>query len=161
MELPLRGGCVCGAIRYEISREPLRVYACHCKDCQRFTGSAFAIGVVVLAEAFQLRGPDTRLVPNGITEGGRRKRLSACPECGTRLFGDLRPDRRYKGMVRAVLGGTLDDTSWLRPTIHVWTRSAQPWVILPDGCTVYERSPQATQRIARQPKIPVHDDNGL
>jgi Glutathione-dependent formaldehyde-activating enzyme len=83
MKLPLRGGCVCGAIRYEISREPLRVYACHCKDCQRFTGSAFAIGVVVPSEAFQLTGREMRLVPNGITEGGRLKRLSACPECGT------------------------------------------------------------------------------
>ena len=50
MELPLRGGCVCGAIRYEIAQEPLRVYACHCKDCQRFTGSAFAIGVVIPSE---------------------------------------------------------------------------------------------------------------
>ena len=153
MKLPLRGRCVCGAIRYEISREPLRVYACHCKDCQRFTGSAFAIGVVVPSEAFQLTGPETRLVPNGITEGGRLKRLSACPECGTRLFGDLRPDWLYKGMVRAVLGGTLDDTSWLRPTIHVWTRSAQPWVILPDGSTVYERSLHETKKTAHQPEI--------
>jgi hypothetical protein len=153
MKLPLRGGCVCGAIRYEISREPLRVYACHCKDCQRFTGSAFAIGVVVPSEAFQLTGREMRLVPNGITEGGRLKRLSACPECGTRLFGDLRSDWRYKGTVRAVLGGTLDDTSWLRPTIHVWTISAQPWVILPDGSTVCERSFQETEKIAHQQKI--------
>lgn len=140
MELPLRGGCVCGAIRYEIAQEPLRVYVCHCKDCQRFTGSAFAIGVVVPAEAFRLTGSATRLVPNGITEGGRPKRLSACPECGTRLFGEVRADAHYTGMVRAILGGTLDDTSWLRPTIHVWTRSAQPWVILPEGSEVYERS---------------------
>jgi hypothetical protein len=161
MELPLRGGCVCGAIRYEIAQEPLRVYACHCKDCQRFTGSAFAIGVVIPSEAFQLTGPETRLVPNGITEGGRLKRLSACPECGTRLFGDLRPDGRYKGMVRAILGGTLDDTSWLRPTIHVWTRSAQPWVVLSDGSTVYERSLQETEKTALHPEIPVHDDKGL
>jgi hypothetical protein len=154
MELPLRGGCICGAIRYEISQEPLRVYACHCMDCQRFTGSAFAVGVVVPAEAFQLTGLETRLVPNGITEGGRLKRVAACPECGTRLFGDLRPDWHRKDMVRTVLGGTLDDTSWLRPTIHVWTRSAQPWVILPVGSTVYERSLQETERS----QLRAHDD---
>ena len=74
MELPLKGGCVCAAIRYEIAQVPLRVYACHCTDCQRFTGSAFAIGVVVPSEAFHLAGPETRLVPNGVTEGGRLKR---------------------------------------------------------------------------------------
>ena len=147
MELPLKGGCVCAAIRYEIAQVPLRVYACHCTDCQRFTGSAFAIGVVVPSEAFHLAGPETRLVPNGVTEGGRLKKLSACPECGTRLFGGLRRDWGYKGKVRAVLGGTLDATSWLRPTIHVWTRSAQPWVILPDGSTVYERSRQDMEKI--------------
>ncbi len=158
MELPLRGGCVCGAIRYEIAQEPLRVYACHCKDCQRSTGSAFAIGVVVPSEALQLTGPDTQLVPNGITEGGRRKSLSACPKCGTRLFSDRRPDWRSRGMVRAVLGGTLDDTSWLRPTIHVWTRSAQPWVILPEGSAVYERSLQEAEKLALRPEITGPDD---
>jgi hypothetical protein len=140
MELPLKGGCVCGAVRYEIVQEPLRVYACHCTDCQRFTGSAFAIGVVVPLEAFHVTGSATRLVPNGVTESGRRKSLSACPGCGIRLFGEPREDRRTNSMVRAVLGGTLDDTSWLRPTIHVWTRSAQPWVILPKGSAVFERS---------------------
>ena len=152
MDLPLRGGCVCGAIRYEIAREPLRVYACHSTDCQRSTGSAFAIGVVVPSEAFQLAGLETRLVPGGITEDGRVKSLFACPECGTRLFGGQRRDWRHKEMVLAVLGGTLDDTSWLRPTVHVWARSAQPWVILPDGSTVYERSLQEAEKVALQPE---------
>jgi hypothetical protein len=154
MGLPLRGGCVCGAIRYEITQEPLRVYACHCTDCQRFTGRAFAIGVVVRSEAFHLTGSETRSVPSGVTEGGRIKKLSACPECGTRLFSDPRLDWRNKGVVQAVLGGTLDDTLWLRPTIHVWTRSAQPWVILPDGSTVYERSLQEAGNIASQSEMP-------
>lgn len=56
-------------------------------------------------------------------------------------------------MVRAVLGGTLDDTSWLRPTIHVWTRSAQPWVILPEGSTVFERSAQGAESEAGQGRV--------
>jgi hypothetical protein len=150
MDMPLKGGCVCGAIRYAIAQEPLRVYACHCTDCQRSTGSAFAIGVVVPSEAFHLAGPETRLVPGGVTEDGRVKSLSACPKCGTRLFGGQRRDRRTKEMVLAVLGGTLDDTSWLRPTIHVWMRSAQPWVILPVGSMVYERSLQGAGEIAPQ-----------
>ncbi len=71
-----------GAIRYEIAREPLRVYACHCTDCQRFTGSAFAIGVVVPAEAFRVTGAQTRLVPNSVTEAGRRKSLAAVRNAG-------------------------------------------------------------------------------
>jgi hypothetical protein len=63
MELPLGGGCMCGAVRYEISELPLRVYACHCTDCQRITGSAFSLGVVVSAGAFRATGKDRALAP--------------------------------------------------------------------------------------------------
>jgi hypothetical protein len=141
MQLPLTGGCVCGAIRYEIGAAPINVYACHCLDCQRVTSSAFSIGVVVQDGAFTMKGKEARSVAGGVSEGGRAKRRWVCPDCGTWLFGNPRPSKEYPGLIRVVRGGTLDDTSWLKPQAHYWTRSKQPWVILPEDVAVYERQP--------------------
>jgi hypothetical protein len=63
MKLPLGGGCMCGAVKYEILEAPLRVYACHCTDCQRVTGSAFSLGVVVSDDAFRAIGKERALAP--------------------------------------------------------------------------------------------------
>jgi hypothetical protein len=141
MKLPLCGGCVCGAVRYELSREPLIVYVCHCTVCQRITSSAFSIGMTVPEAAFRAIGKEARQVFGGVTESGRHKTRLVCPDCGTWLFGNARPGTDYPGMVRIVRGGTLDDTSWLRPTAHYWTRSAQPWVTVPEGIAAYETHP--------------------
>ena len=141
MELPLTGGCVCGAVRYETSALPLTVYVCHCTVCQRITSSAFSIGMVVPDAAFRATGKDVRSVPGGVTAGGRAKSRFVCPDCGTWLFGAPRPGTGHPGKVRIVRGGTLDDTTGLRPTEHYWTRSKQPWVILPDGPALYETQP--------------------
>jgi hypothetical protein len=67
MELPPAGGCVRGAIRYEISEAPIDIYECHCSDCQCITSSAFSLGVVVPATAFQTTGNDPRSVPGGVS----------------------------------------------------------------------------------------------
>jgi hypothetical protein len=63
MKLPLNGGCICGAARYEITQDPVGVYACHCADCQRATVSAFSIGVAVPGEAFRLTGKELQPAP--------------------------------------------------------------------------------------------------
>lgn len=74
MKLPLNGGCVCGAIRYEIFEAPIDIYACHCTDCQRITSSAFSLGVIVAATAFRATGKDARSVPGGIADKQPQKR---------------------------------------------------------------------------------------
>lgn len=86
MAPPLGGGCLCAAIRYEISAAPLRVYACHCTDCQRVTGSAFPIGVVVSEDSFRATGNERALAPPILAESGRAKRLGICPDCSVWLF---------------------------------------------------------------------------
>jgi hypothetical protein len=91
--------------------------------------------------AFRVTGKEARSVAGGITAGGRTKSRWVCPDCGTWLFGNPRPGTEYPGHVRVLRGGTLDDTSWLKPEAHYWTRSKQPWVTLPDGLTVYETQP--------------------
>jgi len=126
MELPKSGGCQCGKIRYEITEAPQLVYTCHCTDCQRLTSSAFSIGLVVGETAFRLSGIEPRPLQRTADSGRVNTRL-VCPECGSWVCGLPRD-----GVVR-VRAGTLDDTSWLRPTRHIWTRSKQPWISLPEG----------------------------
>ena len=132
MKLPLTGGCLCGGIRYEITRPPILVYTCHCTDCQHITGSAFAIGVLVLDETFRLSGKVPRIIES-VADSGRVKGRCVCPDCATSVCGQPRPGTLVQAMVRSILGGTLDDKSWLKPTIHVWTRSKQPWIVLPES----------------------------
>jgi hypothetical protein len=136
MKLPQTGGCHCGAIRYEITEEPQSVYVCHCTDCQRLTSSAFSMGVVVSEKALQLVGAEPRQLQRTADSGRISTRL-VCPNCGTWVCG-LPRDGLHR--VRA---GTLDDTSWLRPTRHIWTRSKQPWITIADGDEVFEKGPPA------------------
>jgi hypothetical protein len=134
MKLPQTGGCQCGKIRYEFSEEPQLVYTCHCIDCQRLTSSAFSMGIVVSNGAFRLMGIEPRQLQR-IADSGRVNTRLVCPECGSWICGAPRD-----GLVR-VRAGTLDDTSWLRPTRHIWTRSKQPWSTFPGGDEIFEAQP--------------------
>jgi hypothetical protein len=98
------------------------------------TSSAFSIGIVVSDRAFRLIGVEPRQLQRTADSGRVNTRL-VCPECGSWVCGTPRD-----GVVR-VRGGTLDDTSWLRPTRHAWTRSKQPWITLPEGDQVFEAQP--------------------
>jgi hypothetical protein len=66
-------------------------------------------------------------------DSGRAKRRLICPDCGIWIGGMPTAGTWVPDMVRVIRAGTLDDTSWVRPTVHFWTRSRQPWVLLPDG----------------------------
>ncbi len=137
MAFPQQGGCQCGAVRYEIAAPPAVVYACHCTACQRQSGAAFAMAAVIPQDAFRVvRGTPKvfarRTSPTKVME------CWFCGDCGTRLWhvpgGAAYPNRNIKP-------GTLDDTSWLTPTMHFWTRSKQPWVEIPAGATAHETQP--------------------
>jgi hypothetical protein len=136
MKLPLAGGCQCDKIRYEITEEPQLVYTCHCVDCQRLTSSAFSMGIVLSNKAFRLMGMEPRQLQRNADSGRVNTRL-VCPECGSWICGAPRD-----GVVR-VRAGTLDDTSWLRPTRHIWTRGKQPWITFAEGDEVCEKGPPA------------------
>jgi hypothetical protein len=137
MKLPQSGGCLCGAVRYEITRAPQAVYTCHCTDCQRLTGSAFSTALLVTDETFQLSGVDPRPVHHR-ADSGRLNTHWLCPECGAWICSGPPPGATPPGTLRTIRAGTLDDTSWLRPTVHFWTRSKQPWVTLPKGDRSFE-----------------------
>jgi hypothetical protein len=137
MNLPLTGGCLCGSIRYAITEAPQLAYTCHCRDCQNLTSSAFSMAIVVRDKAFQLMGIEPRSL-QAIADSGRIKTRWVCPDCGTWICGASTADTG----LRRVRAGTLDDTSWLRPTAHFWTRTKQPWVELPKGDEVHETQPR-------------------
>ena len=141
--LPLTGGCPCGAIRYQISAPPLVLYACHCTDCQRRSGSAFAMNMPVRTAAFRIEQGTPkawhRLSPSGVATVSW-----FCADCGGRTHGS-RPDRPESVTVRA---GGLDDSSWLIPAFHMFVRSAQPWLDLPMlGC--YDTVPADPRPLAK------------
>jgi hypothetical protein len=143
MKLPLTGGCLCGDVRYEITREPTFVYACHCPDCQGSTSSAFSIGVVVPADRFQVVTGDenTRMIFGGIAaSNGRVKQRRVCANCGTWLYGDARNHARY-GQVRFVRGGTFDDQTWIVPAAHYWIKRAHSWIVFPEDVRTYDTQP--------------------
>jgi hypothetical protein len=130
--LPLAGGCACGAIRYEITAMPLLLYACHCTDCQRRSGSAFALNMPVATKALRI----VKGTPKGWRSGSTTTSWF-CGNCGCRIYGerDKRPD------AMTLRAGTLDDTSWLRPAAHLFTRSAQPWENLAGEAACFETTP--------------------
>ncbi len=134
------GGCQCGAVCFEITAPPNLAYTCHCTDCQRLTGSAFSMGLVVAAEAFHPSGGETRPFER-TTESGRISTHWVCARCGTWICGGPKPGIAEPGTLVIVRAGTLDDTSWLRPVAHFWTRSAQPWLTLPEGTPRSETQP--------------------
>lgn len=138
--LPLTGGCQCGALRYEIAEAPAATYTCHCTDCQRLSGSAFSVAITVPERAFRLTRGEP-LVVHRTADSGRIVARWLCPECGGWVVGGPQPGSGRGETIRRVRAGTLDDTVWLRPTAHFWTRSKQPWVVLPAGDRIFETQP--------------------
>ena len=131
-----RGGCQCGAIRYEVTGPARQIVACHCTDCQRQSGSAFGMTMVVAEEDFRItQGKEKTFAVE--SDAGRRKVGGFCPKCGSRIYNrsDWRP-----GMI-SVKPGTLDDTGSLQPQIHLWTSRKQSWFAIPDGVEAYETQP--------------------
>jgi hypothetical protein len=110
----------------------MRLVACHCKECQRQSGSAFGMAMPVKKESLTVTGltkQATRIADSGNEVAG-----VFCPECGVRIYHVLKSAQD----VVSLKPGTLDDTSWLRPGHFIWMKSAQGWVPVPDGVKALE-----------------------
>ena len=116
------GGCLCGAIRYEVASPPLFQGVCHCRDCQYVSGGAPANVMVVPKAAVTVTKGQTRTYWVTGDSGGRVGR-EFCEVCGTQLFSNL---EGQAGIV-VIKVGSLDDASWVEPAVEVWRSSAQPW----------------------------------
>ena len=118
----VEGGCLCANFRYEFDRDlVISAHHCHCKDCQRATGSGKATIVMVPTEALKTEGELRGYTVTG-TDGAHVTRLF-CPDCGSQLLSYL----EEMPATRFVKAGTLDDSSWLTINSSFWGDSAEQW----------------------------------
>ena len=128
----MEGGCACGAVRYRLTSDPLFVHCCHCLNCQRQTGSAFVINLLIEADRVEVLSgePQPVDVPR---DDGSMQRIYRCPACKVAVYSQYtRPEFRY---VRA---GTLDEPRRITPDVHIFTKSKVDWVVLPESVPAFE-----------------------
>jgi hypothetical protein len=137
MATSFTGGCICGAVRYECSAEPVMTANCHCRDCQKATGGAFVPALLVPAVALKITGEVRYYDTKG--DSGHMVSRGFCSNCGARLFG------KFKAMpdLAGILAGSLDDSSWYRPAMDIYTASAQPWDYMNPELPKFSKSPQS------------------
>ena len=126
----LNGECQCGQVQYSILRDASRLHICHCLDCQKQSGSAFGMSLIIQPETFQLNSGELSTFLTS-TASGHKKTCAFCPNCGVRIYNKTHA-------LMAIKAGTLDDTSQLSPDAHYWTKRKQPWVVLPDDIQCFE-----------------------
>ena len=132
MSTQREGGCACGAVRYRLSSDPLFTHCCHCLNCQRQTGSAFVINLLIEADRVELLTGEPHPVDVSRDDGSTQT-VFRCPACQVAVFSEYgRPE------VRFVRGGTLDQPSGVTPDVHIFTRSKLPWIIFPDSAPAFE-----------------------
>jgi hypothetical protein len=132
MSSPREGGCACGLVRYRLGSDPLFIHCCHCLNCQRQTGSAFVINLLIEADRVEMvaGAPQPVEVPR---DDGSRQRIFRCPSCQVAVFSEYgRPEVRY---VRA---GTLDLPSGVTPDVHIFTKSKVSWITIPESTPAFE-----------------------
>jgi hypothetical protein len=128
----LEGGCACGSVRYRLTSAPMFVHCCHCRDCQRQTGSAFVINALIETDRIDtLAGvPVPLAVP---TDSGRPHQIYRCPNCQTAVWSEY----GGRAALRFVRVGTLDQPAALPPDVHIYVRSKLPWVTLPENAPAF------------------------
>jgi hypothetical protein len=130
------GGCACGRIRYECSEQPIGQLICHCRDCQRASGSAFAAMLVVPSDRIKFSGSELKY-HSVRADSGRTIRRGFCSECGSPV------SVRFAPRVEFLQAASLDDPSKFRPSCEVWVSRAYPWHSLHAATQKFEQSPTA------------------
>jgi hypothetical protein len=130
------GGCQCGGVRYEISGEPVSLYVCHCRECQKQSASAFGISVIVKRSGFRLTRGEAK-VWSRATDSGGTLACAFCPACGSRLWHEA----VGASETISVKGGSMDDPPDLRSAVHIWTARKLPGVVIPEAATQFAGEP--------------------
>jgi len=131
--MTLEGGCSCARVRYRLEAAPFLVHCCHCRLCQRQTGSAFVLNALIEEDQVKLLG-EAPLRVEVPTESGRGHAIFRCEGCGVAVWSE------YSGVktVKFVRVGTLDDPTAVTPDVHIYVKSKLPWVELPAGARVFQ-----------------------
>jgi hypothetical protein len=127
------GRCSCGSVRFALKSRPMFVHCCHCKQCQRLTGSAFALNALIEADRVEVLA-GAPVMTEGPTESGRPHDIYRCPSCHTALWSDY----GRRGNLSFVRVGTLEDPSALPPDVHIYTRSRLAWIGLPENVPTFD-----------------------
>lgn len=136
MELPMTGGCVCGAIRYECAAAPLAVAHCHCHDCQKTSGAQMSTNALVPKAAFRVVKGQTKVFET-LADSGKTVARHFCPECGSNLWSVPNgiPD------LLVIKVGSLDSAGDLQPGMSIYCASAQPWAVIPESLPRFDKMP--------------------
>ncbi len=133
-DYPLHGACFCGAVRYQLETPPMFVHCCHCRDCQKQAGSAFAINALIETDRITLLPGSIAPEPVEMkTDSGRPHDIYRCPHCKSAVWSDY-GRRRILSFLRVA---TLENPSALVPDVHIFTRSKVKWVVLPSGARAF------------------------
>ena len=132
------GGCLCGAVRFASSAEPEMIVACHCRTCQKNTGSAFSLNVAVPEDQVTITGDTLRTYEEHSEAGSPPFYRSFCSNCGSPISG--RGDA-YPGIL-FLKAGTFDDPTWIKPGAHMWCAEKQPWVTIEVDVPQFDSSPE-------------------
>ena len=135
MQYPVHGSCQCGGVTYQLLSEPMMVVACHCKECQKLSTSAFSITAMVARDSVKFNGKMTewrRRAASGNINGAM-----FCPTCGNRIY-HFNPQEPDKIKLKPA---NLSDTRMIKPTAHVWVSEKQDWYDIPEGVAVYDKQP--------------------
>ena len=134
--MSIEGGCHCGAVRYRCSGEPELTFYCHCRDCQRTTGSPFSMELMMPTDGFELEGEMGAYEVTG--DSGKPVIRRFCNGCGSGIYLESEADPGYLFLKV----GSLDDASWVVPQMHIFTAAKQPWTEILDGLPQFEGMPE-------------------
>ncbi len=141
----LEGGCTCGQVRFRLTRSPLVVHCCHCRWCQRETGTAFALNAMIETEYVELLSG----VPEQIdtpSNSGKGQAIMRCPGCRIAVWSHYAGAGKLLSFVRV---GSLDDPDALPPDIHIFTASKQPWLIVPPNTPSFESYYKRSEQLSK------------
>lgn len=141
---PTEGGCLCGTTRYQLTAEPLTLYACHCADCQNASGASFLLALRLPAGGVVVTRGSARPYVRG-RPGGPQRNIFRCEKCLTAMWSE----RVEPASFVTIYAGTLNDTSHLQPVAHMWTADAQPWIVLPNDRLLYVQSPPSMEPLIK------------
>jgi hypothetical protein len=134
----LTGGCLCGAIRYTIGIPVTELRACHCTSCQKVTGAAGSVNAVIPSSAFKLTQGSLKRY-TATADSGRVLNRYFCGDCGSPIYSQ----RTVTPEMMTVRAGTLDDSSGMKITANIWTKSARPWGYIDPATTQHPGQPDA------------------
>jgi len=153
----MEGGCTCRSVRYRMTAPPIITHCCHCRWCQRETGSGFVINALVETSTLEVTGETVRV--DTPSNSGKGQKIVRCPKCRVALWSHYSRRGTALAFVRV---GTLDNPDAISPDVHIFTSTKLPWIRLPESARVFAEfykvpevwPPEALARVEAAKEVP-------